>query len=193
MENFHIYEGFKILNHASSNILEKLEKQEFRIFRKRVVEMILSTDMANHSKVMTTVKYRYDSIDKTKSSSSIINLITTADSKNLFDSQQDILNFLIHGADISNPAKKFSVYKQWASRVMQEFFEQGDIEKEKGLPVSFLCDRTTTVTSKAQIGFINNIVLPLYKIATLLMPSIKFFEDYCNENSKLWEKEEIDV
>lgn len=35
---------------------------------------------------------------------------------------------------------------------MQEFFNQGDKEKEQGLPCSPLCDRNTTPVAESQVG-----------------------------------------
>jgi hypothetical protein len=45
-----------------------------------------------------------------------------------------ILCSLLHGSDISNPAKGWAVSKQWSDRVCQEFFSQGDREKAEGMP-----------------------------------------------------------
>ena len=43
---------------------------------------------------------------------------------------------------------------------MTEFFAQGELEQERGLPVSMLMDRATTNIAKAQVGFIDIIVMP---------------------------------
>jgi len=43
---------------------------------------------------------------------------------------------------------------------MEEFFVQGDREKELGLEYSPLCDRHNTMVPQSQIGFIDYIVLP---------------------------------
>ena len=45
---------------------------------------------------------------------------------------------------------------------MTEFFMQGDFEKDKGLPISMLMDRKTTNIAKAQKGFIEVLVQPLW-------------------------------
>ena len=51
---------------------------------------------------------------------------------------------------------------RWTAKVLQEFFEQGDKERAKGMPVSPMMDRTTTQTPVSQINFIEYIVAPLF-------------------------------
>jgi hypothetical protein len=47
-ETFHSSELFRILNDEQFNFTEQLSKDEFKLFRKRVIGMILATDMAKH-------------------------------------------------------------------------------------------------------------------------------------------------
>lgn len=44
--------------------------------------------------------------------------------------------------------------------LLDEFFLQGDKERELGLPFSPLCDRNNTLVAESQIGFIEFIVEP---------------------------------
>lgn len=99
-----------------------------------------------------------------------------------FDLQQDILSYLVHSSDVSNPAKELGVYTIWTKLVMQEFFNQGDLEKAENLPVSYLCDRATTDPAKAQVGFINFIVLPLFKTISFYFPTIALYEANVKQN-----------
>jgi hypothetical protein len=74
-----------------------------------------------------------------------------------------LLESALHMADISNPVKPWDVYQQWLSRVMEEFYHQGDHERELELPMTFGFDRTNPIPqSKFQLGFIRVIVSPLY-------------------------------
>merc|ERR1712232_1354135 len=50
-----------------------------------------------------------------------------------------VMQLLLHLADISNPAKPDNLFVQWADRCLDEFFLQGDKEKEMNLPVTPLC------------------------------------------------------
>lgn len=62
------------------------------------------------------------------------------------------LQMVIKCADISNPARKLVLSKQWSELIMEEFFRQGDKEKQLNLPISYLCDRYITTIPKSQSG-----------------------------------------
>ena len=55
---------------------------------------------------------------------------------------------MIHACDLSPPARNFETAKKWTYLLFEEFFAQGDSEKNNGMPASFLCDRTTTTVCK---------------------------------------------
>lgn len=46
---------------------------------------------------------------------------------------------------------------------MEEFFQQGDKEREMGLDISPMCDRHNATIEKSQVGFIDYIVHPLWE------------------------------
>ncbi len=58
---------------------------------------------------------------------------------------------MLHCADLGSPTQPFDLYKQWTIRVMEEFFQQGDREKELGIEVSAMCDRDSVVVDQAQV------------------------------------------
>jgi len=63
-----------------------------------------------------------------------------------------VLQNLVHCADLSNPTKPLNIYRQWTERVMQEFFRQGDLERDQGMDISPMCDRHTASIEKSQVG-----------------------------------------
>jgi hypothetical protein len=71
---------------------------------------------------------------------------------------------------------------------MDEFWAQGDKEKEMKLPISFLCDRNTTKVPNSQIGFIDGIVLPLAKPLVEILPGLAFMVDNININRLYYRK-----
>ena len=58
---------------------------------------------------------------------------------------------MVHCADLSNPTKPLGVYRQWTERIMQEFFRQGDRERERGMEISPMCDKHTASVEKSQV------------------------------------------
>lgn len=63
-----------------------------------------------------------------------------------------ILQISLKCADISNPCRPWEVSKRWSQKVCEEFFRQGDYERQLKLPVTALCDRQTTSVPKIQAG-----------------------------------------
>lgn len=62
------------------------------------------------------------------------------------------LALVLHCADISHPGKPWTIHHAWTQSLMEEFFKQGEKEKELGLPCSPLCDRDNTLVAESQIG-----------------------------------------
>jgi hypothetical protein len=62
---------------------------------------------------------------------------------------------MIHLADLSNPTKPIDLYRGWNEKILEEYWRQGDKEKEQGLEVSPMCDRGNVTIEKSQIGFID--------------------------------------
>lgn len=59
---------------------------------------------------------------------------------------------MVHCADLSNPTKPLELYRQWTDRIMEEFFRQGDKERERGMEISPMCDKHTASVEKSQVG-----------------------------------------
>ena len=186
LENYHASQTFKVLQKNEYNIFINFSPEEYRICRRRMIDGILSTDMANHQKVISAVKIKMDTFD-IKNGENLEKIFISEDEENLgklFENQQCILNMIIHGSDISNPGKPDKISNEWTKRVYGEFFVQGDLEKKQGLTISNFCDRETTNVNKAMIGFINFVVLPAVTILVNLVNEVKIYKDYCKFNLK---------
>jgi hypothetical protein len=55
-ESYHVAETFAIIKRDETNFLEQLSRDEFKVFRKRVIGCILATDMANHASELSALK-----------------------------------------------------------------------------------------------------------------------------------------
>ena len=58
---------------------------------------------------------------------------------------------MIHAADLSNPTKPLELYKSWVDLISQEFFSQGDKEREIGIDISPICDKYNATIEKTQV------------------------------------------
>jgi cAMP-specific phosphodiesterase 4 len=58
----------------------------------------------------------------------------------------------VHCADLSNPTKPLPLYQLWVDRIIEEFFIQGDKERDNGLEISPMCDRHNATIEKSQVN-----------------------------------------
>ena len=96
-------------------------------------------------------------------------------------------------ADVHHATKTLPLHKVWTERIITEFFAIGDSERELGLPISPFMDRHKANVAKAQIGFIEFIVRPMFDIlerflavSENVMPSNKEMR----ENLEYWKLDE---
>ena len=61
---------------------------------------------------------------------------------------------MVHCSDLSNPTKPLDIYRQWVDRIMEEFFRQGDREREIGMEISPMCDRYNATIEKSQVTYV---------------------------------------
>jgi len=70
--------------------------------------------------------------------------------------------------------------------LFEEFFDQGDLERKEGLPITMLCDRTTTNVSNAQPGFISFVPLPLFISLHNVIPHVSEVITAMKNNKESW-------
>jgi hypothetical protein len=114
LENHHCSSGFQLL--LKFDLLKGLTTDEFRRFRKVVVDVILATDLTYHVEFVSKMQ----------------NVLKGDRFKREDDDHRGILvTAIMKCADVSNPTRTFPVAKYWARMVQEEFFMQGDKEKER--------------------------------------------------------------
>lgn len=182
LENYHVSETFKLIldKKNNCNILEGFKDEEFRVIRKRMISCILATDMSYHMKHFIDLRSKLQLMEISDGKN--IAKLTKEDSNNINSNQQMILDNTIHLCDISNPSKIGNVYDKWVDLVLNEFFNQGDLEKKSNLPISFMCDRETTSRPKSQLGFMEKIVKPYFELYCNMVPEIRPYLDNLNNN-----------
>ena len=185
LENFHTSKLFRTIRNPKTDIFEKLTVQDYKTIRKRMIGNILSTDMANHGKIMTLIKSRI-AINKAENKTKFE--LLSGNEKTKFEEQQSLFDFLIHAADLAHNTKLFNISLRWVELLSEEFWLQGDKEKSMNLPVSFLCDRDNYNIPNSQVGFIKGFIIPTFDCLVNIFPSLKYTMDNAKTNLKKWEK-----
>jgi len=120
LENFSAAYLFRILRKDKCNIFARLSDSDMAKMRSRLIDLILDTDAKNHFMLMTRFKH---SIEMKELSRGLLS------------------SMLLHVSDVSNPTRPGVIARKWASAVQEEFFRQGDKEKELQVSTSPFMDR----------------------------------------------------
>jgi len=73
-----------------------------------------------------------------------------------------LMQVLLKCADICHPARPLRIHKKWSFLIAEEFYAQGDLERQRGMPVSPLCNRHDADLPRSQRGFIDFVCRPSY-------------------------------
>ena len=192
LENYHVSQAFEILrSNPECNFFSGFLSDDYKLCRKNIIEYVLHTDMTLHNQQFKSFKLKLETYN-IKKGQNIEKLFDETDPIANYKMKMEFISFLIHSADVSNPTKPLEVYKIWAKRCLDECLLQGDCEKERGLNVSFNCDRNTVSLSRFQLGFINGIVFPLFTVLNEYFPQLSFTLDNIKENSEYFKNSEND-
>ncbi|XP_076822674.1 uncharacterized protein LOC143469028 isoform X1 [Clavelina lepadiformis] len=145
LENHHISTAFRMLNEGEGcDILRNFSSEDYQECRALMVEMVLATDMNQHFgqiKRMNQALKKPENLEKSKA-----------------------MCLMIHTSDINHPTKPWPLHYKWTERLVVEFFEQGDKERELQLQLSPLCDRNSTMVAQSQISFIDYVIKPTFNV-----------------------------
>ncbi|GIL88899.1 hypothetical protein Vretifemale_16705, partial [Volvox reticuliferus] len=98
------------------------------------------------------------------------------------------LQVVLKVADLGHLAEELDVHKRWLSALEEEFFLQGDQERERGLPISPLFDRDKQGVSKSQVGFFEFVALPMAHALTSAFPGVQPMMDCLISNYRHWRR-----
>lgn len=155
LENYSAAYLFRILRKQECNIFARFSDADMNKMRTRMIDLILDTDAKNHFTLMTRFKH---SMEMKQVSRGLLS------------------SMILHVSDVSNPTRPGPISRKWAFTVQEEFFRQGDKEKEFGLPMSPFMDREFENLPRMQGAFIDALVQPVFKLLAELLPLI---DSYC--------------
>lgn len=171
LENKHASTLFELIsNRPDINVLQDMDESSWVEARKLIIHAIIHTDMAKHFSMVSRMEMRDDGSFSMGSE----------------DDRLFLSAIILHAADISNPARTIDIAREWASRVLKEFFSQGDLEKLQGHSISPMCDREDTSLEQTQKNFIEFVVRPLYKAMSDTFPELKPMYNQVLKTMEFW-------
>lgn len=184
LENHHLAVAFKLLQEENCDIFMNLSRKQRQTLRKMTIDMVLATDMSKHMSLLADLKTMVET--KKVAGSGVLLLDNYTD-------RIQVLQNMVHCSDLGNPTKPLDIYQKWVNRLMKEFFHQGDMERERNLDISAMCDRHTATVEKSQVGFIDYIVHPLWETwADLVYPDAQHILDTLEYNRD-WYQSQISI
>lgn len=174
MEHHHFDQCVMILNSEGNNIFQSLSTEDYRNVMKTVENAIISTDLAMYFK-------KKDSFNE---------LVDGGEFDWQSEGKKELLcGMMMTACDVSAIAKPWEVQHKVAKLVADEFFDQGDLEKLQlnQQPVAMMDRERKDELPQMQVGFIDVICLPLYKVLSDTFPWIQPLYDGCMENRRNWQ------
>jgi hypothetical protein len=179
LEMHHVASAFRVIHSDEQfNFLIDATDSMYTRVREIMLACVLATDMSSHFAELNHFKSRIQAGD----------FLKHVDETQLPSKEDQLLacSIVVHSCDISNPAKGLASYLDWTSRVLWEFFLQGDLEKQHNLAVSMFMDRTTTNIAKCQLGFIDILVYPLFDALVMMLPQCAICLENLNSNKEFF-------
>lgn len=154
LENMHAALTAELLE--QTKLLEGFNRDQWTRLRRVTTDMILATDMMKHFDLVGSFRVKY--ADKR---------FPLQD----FEDRLGVYKLCIKCADVAHAAKEVTLHEKWSWKVVEEFFHQGDLERQQHLEISAYCDRYQSDVPSSQCGFIQAIVKPMYEALNTLLKS----------------------
>lgn len=175
LESHHASYTFQLTKSSQSvNIFKNLDTETYKTLRQGLIDMVLATDMAKHfehltkfNRIFQNTFFNVDSTFEGLTSDGHRASLASQDgghqaiasvSDTDMNSEHGVLikRILIKCADVSNPCRPLKLSVEWTKRIAEEYFQQTDEEKERGLPIVLpIFDRKSCCIPKSQTGFID--------------------------------------
>jgi hypothetical protein len=194
LENMHAARLFEILAEPSCNVFSLMSRSQFQAVRRVCIDAILHTDNLLHfamikdmqlmgevnSEILDAARFAFvEDADNWPT-------VEAAECYRRPEARTLLIKFMLHLADLYSFTKPFKVCRIWAYQGLEEFFLQGDTERQLGVPVQALHDRETVNRSMTQLGFIDYLFSPLLCAGIQVLPPLYNCIEGTLANVKMW-------
>uniref|UniRef100_A0AC35U9Z2 Phosphodiesterase n=1 Tax=Rhabditophanes sp. KR3021 TaxID=114890 RepID=A0AC35U9Z2_9BILA len=174
MEHHHFNQTVSILQREKHKVLKYFSKKDFTDILNLVKHCILATDLAlffdnkrNLEKIINENRFEWHEPESRKLSQAV----------------------LMTACDLIAAAKPWHVQSETVKVIFDEFYIQGDEEKKYGRTPLPMMDRDfADDLPKVQVGFMEGVCLPCYKLVLQIAPITKELYDNALLNAAEWKK-----
>ncbi|CAF1289006.1 unnamed protein product [Adineta steineri] len=175
LEHHHFDQCIMILQTEGNNILQTLSPDDYKLVIHYIELAILSTDLALYFRKRGDFQKLVDNHEEHWTD----------------PGKRDLLRgMMMTACDVAAICKPWEMQQVIAKLVASEFFQQGDIERNQlhVEPIPMMDRAKKDELPKMQVGFIDSICLPVYKMLAEAEPRLAPLYDGCKENRENWEK-----
>jgi len=97
------------------------------------------------------------------------------------------MGLLITCSDLSASTKPWDIQKMITDKIFEEFFQQGDAEKNYGETPIPMYDRDVANIPEIELGFLDYVSGPTYRNIAKMLPELEPFIRGVEENRARWE------
>ncbi|XP_069130553.1 uncharacterized protein [Argopecten irradians] len=172
LERHHFAQSMCIVNTDGCNLFENLSSKDYQTALDLMRDIILATDLAHHLRILKNIE----------------SMAKTGYDKENMKHHKLLLCLLMTASDLSDQTKPWDATKHIAALIYKEFFSQGDLEKSMGREPIEMMDRERARIPDLQIGFLDHIALPVYKVLAELFPEANCVRIAVDDNRRHWDK-----
>jgi len=173
-ENHHVAAAFAVLYDDEFNFICNMSSVHQNEFRELVIDLVLATDMTKHIVVLNTfhLAFKFPIVESDTVSQQKRNV--------------SALELAIKCSDLGHVAAPEKLHRKWVTRLENEMFLQGDLERKMKLIESPLMQREGPGITSAQTRFFEIIVIPTFDALIHVFPDAKPMLNEVMRNYNIW-------
>lgn len=184
MERHHFAQTMALLSVSGCNVFGGMSPAQNKAALDHVHNIILATDLSQHFKIISKLE---SLANRVQTAGNVKNYLDSLDRQERKQTVDLLLCLLMTSSDLSDQTKDWSTTKNTAKNIYDEFFCQGDREKEMGLSPIANMDREKACVPKVQISFMEHIAEPVYTLLSKVWPETSCVIDRVHLNKQRWQ------
>jgi len=172
LEKHHLAAAFSIILDQNCDITINLTEDQFWVVRSTIIKMVLATDLKLQEEVVSSFRNH----------KGITNFPNDDYEKHI------LMSFCMRISDYGNPLQPSDLYFKWMGLMMEEMYQQGDMEEHLGMDFSApFMNRAEANPYATQLAFCEVVLEPMANIWVEFIPEIRedIIEDGLNKNMRL--------